>query len=44
MKMNPRMLVRIVAVAVIVVAVVVSKRRSTAIADSPAETVSNGVG
>ena len=39
-----RIIIAVVAVAVIVAAVVISKRRSTAIADSPAETVSNGVG
>jgi K(+)-stimulated pyrophosphate-energized sodium pump len=37
-----RLTIAIIAVAIIVAAVVVSKRRGTAIADSPAETVSNG--
>ncbi|MBC6447016.1 sodium-translocating pyrophosphatase [Actinokineospora xionganensis] len=38
-----RVTIAAVAVVLIVVAVVVSKRRGTAIADTPAETVSNGV-
>jgi K(+)-stimulated pyrophosphate-energized sodium pump len=38
-----RVAIAAVAVVLIVVAVVVSKRRGTAIADTPAETVSNGV-
>ncbi|MFI9381180.1 sodium-translocating pyrophosphatase [Kutzneria sp. NPDC052558] len=39
-----RISIAVVAVIVIVAAVVVSKRRSTTIADAPAEAVSNGVG
>ncbi|GAA3431532.1 sodium-translocating pyrophosphatase [Kutzneria kofuensis] len=39
-----RIVISIAAVVVIIAAVVVSKRRSTSIADSPAETVANGVG